>query len=149
MTQHDPTLDQLRRIPALRAQKDRALRALAPLVDHADIPAGHRLTSEGSVGAEMFIVIDGQADVYIDGELVAEAGPGDFIGEMAMLDRGPRSATVRARTPMRVLVVGPSAFASFVEHGGVARAMASKLANRLRQADNTLATAQRPTRQDR
>jgi len=77
-----------------------------PVIDMVRaIPAGHRLTREGVVGREAFVVLDGEADVFVDGELIATVGPGDVVGEVA-IDAGPRSATVRARTAMRVLVVG-------------------------------------------
>jgi CRP/FNR family transcriptional regulator, cyclic AMP receptor protein len=62
-------------------------------------------------------------------------GPGEFAGEMAMLDLLPRSATVRATTPMQVLVIGPQAFSAFVSHECVAKAMATQLVQRLRRAE--------------
>ena len=139
MKKPDPAIKALRSVPGLRGQSDRALAALVPLVDEVDIAEGTRLTREGLVAKEAFVVVEGEAEVFVDGEAVATVGPGDFVGELAMLDLGPRSATVRARTPMRVLVIGPKAFGAFVEHGGVARSMATQLAQRLRQADGSLA----------
>jgi CRP/FNR family cyclic AMP-dependent transcriptional regulator len=138
MKRPDPVIEALRTVPGLRTQSDRDLARLAQLVDRADIPAGDRLTREGAMAHQAFLVIDGAADVFIDGEAVASVGPGDFVGEIAMLDTGPRSATVRASTRMTVLVIGPQAFGAFVEHGAVARTMAAQLAKRLRRADNTL-----------
>jgi len=139
MKRPDAVIEALRSVPGLRGQSDRVLAALAPLVDEIDIAVGQRLTREGVAGQEAFVVVDGDAEVFVDGEAVATVGPGDFVGEMAMLDIGPRTATVRAKTQMRVLVIGPQAFGAFVEHGGVARSMATQLAQRLRRADGSLA----------
>ena len=138
MRGRDPVIDMLRAIPGLRSQRRRALAALAPLVDQAEIRPGSRLIREGVAGREAFVVVDGCADVFVDGELVATVGPGEFLGEMSMLDGGPRSATVRAKTPMSVLVVGPKAFAAFAAGEGVGRALATQLARRLREADARL-----------
>lgn len=135
----DPVVNALRAVPGLRSQSDRVLAGLVPLVDVADIAQGQCLTREGVIGKEAFVVVEGAAEVFVDGEPIATVGPGDFVGEMAMLDIGPRSATVRAKSPMRVLVIGPKAFGAFVEHGAVARSMATQLAQRLRRADGSLA----------
>ena len=139
MKRPDRVIDILRSVPGLRGQTDRALAALAPLVDEVEVAAGQRLTCEGVTAKEAFVVVEGDADVFVDGEAIATIGPGDFVGEMAMLDVGPRSATVRAKTAMRVLVIGPQAFGTFVAHGGVARSMATQLSQRLRRADGSLA----------
>jgi len=73
--------------------------------------------------------------VSIRGSAISTIGPGQFIGEMAMLRNQPRSATVTATSPMTVLVVGIEKFRAFMRHPGVARAMASDLADRLARAD--------------
>jgi CRP-like cAMP-binding protein len=90
----------------------------------------------------MFVVLAGEADVFVDGELIATVGPGEFIGEMAMLDVAPRSATVRARSLMRLLVIGPEAFGTFIDHSSVTSSMAIQLAQRLRRADAAVHTDQ-------
>ena len=74
----------------------------------------------------------------IGGVPVAVAGPGQHVGEMAMLDRGPRPATVTAKTPLRVMVVGPEAFTAFAAEPGVARSMAAGLSKRLRAVDESI-----------
>jgi CRP/FNR family cyclic AMP-dependent transcriptional regulator len=130
-----PVIDLLRTVPALSTLSDRALAHVVPFVDETEAAAGHVITREGVVSREAFIVLAGQGTVFVDGEVVATIGPGEFVGEMGMFDRKPRSATVRADTPMRLLVVGPKAFGSLVDQPGIAKAMATQLSQRLRQAE--------------
>lgn len=132
----DPTVRLLQRVPELAGLGTRGLRAVAPLVDDWDIAAGEVFIHQGTVGREAFIVVDGQAEVLVDDNHVATIGPGEFVGEMAMLDNRPRCATVRADTPLRVLVAGPSAFPSLMAHPHIARAIAVQLSERLRRAES-------------
>ena len=128
----DPTVIRLRTLPAFRGHRDRDLRSLTSLVDRAEIPPGHVLTHQGDFARQAFLVLDGSAEVSVDGQSVAAIGPGDFVGEMAMLDGHRRSATVRATSRMEVLVIGPGAWSAFVSHPAVARALAVQMARRLR-----------------
>ena len=132
---HDPILDLLRTVPGLARLPDRALRDLVALVDEVTVEAGTVLAREGTPARQAFIVVEGRGEVFIDGEVVATVGPGEFVGEMAMLDQQLRCATVRADSRLRLLVIGPTAFASFVEHPGVLKEMTLQLNARLRRAD--------------
>jgi CRP-like cAMP-binding protein len=143
MKRRDRIIEQLRVIPGLQHQPDRSLAALARLVDEVEVPPGKQLTRQGAGAHEVFVVLEGEADVFVDEELIATVGPGEFIGEMAMLDVAPRSATVRARSLMRLLVIGPEAFGTFIDHGGVTSSMAIQLAQRLRRADAAVRTDER------
>jgi CRP-like cAMP-binding protein len=129
---NDSKVALLRRIPFLRSCPDRDLAWLAQHMDDCEVEPGTILTEEGKVGREFFIVVDGWAEVSCGGEAVAAVGPGEFIGEMAMLSYEPRSATVTAKTSMRLLAVGPLAFGDVIGHASVGRAMATGLAKRLR-----------------
>jgi CRP-like cAMP-binding protein len=131
----DPKVNQLRAVPGLAALDKRSLRRLLPLVEEAAVAPGQVLMEQGAGGRELFIIVDGTGRVSIDGEQVATVGPGDFVGEMAMLDRQPRTATVVAESPMRLLAVGQAAFGTFIDQTAVARAVAAQLAGRLRQAE--------------
>jgi CRP-like cAMP-binding protein len=146
MRTRDPRIDLLRTIPGLKGQSDRALAALAPLLDEIAFSPGDRLTREGVSGHEAFIILDGDAEVFVDGQSIATLGRGDFVGEIAMLDHAPRTATVRANTPLRALVVGPRAFGTFIENGGVLQSLATQLAQRLRQADTPPTASSEPTK---
>ena len=70
-----------------------------------DVAAGTKLTEEGDFGYAMFAVMDGTADVFIDGNLIRELGPGDVFGEIAVFFGGRRTATVVAREPMRLVML--------------------------------------------
>jgi CRP-like cAMP-binding protein len=132
---NDPVIALLRRVPGLAGAEDRELAKLAPLVDLINVRAGQALARQGEIGREACIVVEGHGEVLIDDDLIATVGPGDFVGEMAMLESGTRCATVRALTPMRVLVIGPQAFGTFTEQPGTGRALALQLSQRLRRAE--------------
>ena len=125
----------LRRIPAFAACSDRELGEIDRLVDDWTVDAGTVLMREGSRGHEAFMIIDGRASVAIDGEVLTELGPGEFLGELSMVDHEPRTATVTAVTEMRLLVVGPAEFDDFVALPAVSRELTRELAQRLRRAD--------------
>lgn len=135
MRRSDPVIEYLRRVPGMEEAPDKSLAQLVPLVDIVEVEAGRTLARQGTRGREACIVMEGRGEILIDDELIATVGPGEFVGEMAMLDDGPRTATVRAQTRMRMLVVGPRAFAAFAEHPGAGRAMAVQLSQRLRRAE--------------
>lgn len=114
---------------------DREIAQVAVLVDEIWVDAGEVLTSEGRTsGMESFIIVSGEAQVSLRGETIDTLSPGSFFGEMAMLDSRPRSATVTARTPMRLLVVGPASFETFLAQPGVAVRMLKAVVARLREA---------------
>ena len=71
--------------------------------------AGEELIKQGDEGRELFLILDGVVDVEVDGEEVAELGPGTLLGEMALLEGGKRQASVYATTPVRAVVVPPDA----------------------------------------
>jgi CRP/FNR family transcriptional regulator, cyclic AMP receptor protein len=131
----DPVVAMLRSMPQLDGIDDRSLARLVPLVDEAAVDAGRRLIGEGTAGRQAFLIVEGRGRVSVGGKQVASVGAGEVLGEMSLLDHRPRSATVVAETPMRLLVVGPSAFGSFIEHPGMARAVAIQLSERLRRAE--------------
>jgi CRP/FNR family cyclic AMP-dependent transcriptional regulator len=96
------------RLPTLPlfANLDRRERRLvASLADEVDVPAGKILTSEGEQSLEFFVIEEGTAEVRRQGELLAELGPGDFFGEVGVLEATPRNAGVTAVTPMRLVVL--------------------------------------------
>ncbi len=131
----DAKIEALREIPALARLGDQELADVARLGDIVDVPSQTVLTREGEGGREAFLLIEGAVSVESGGEQIAQAGPGDFVGEMALMDRGPRSATVRTTMPTRVLVFDPKTFVEMLESSpGLTRDLLGQMSERLRRA---------------
>jgi CRP-like cAMP-binding protein len=105
----------LEQIPTFRGLSRRELTQVAGLTDEVEVPAGKRLATAGETGREFFVIIAGEAGVRTGGGRRVRLGPGDFIGEMSLLDGEPRSATVEALTPMRLLVISHRDFWRMLE----------------------------------
>jgi voltage-gated potassium channel len=97
--------DDLIGIPLFASLSDADRNELGNWFESRSTSAGVRLCGEGAPGYSFFVLTDGSAEVTIDGEKVAELGPGDFFGEMAILGDGYRSATVTMTLPGKVLVM--------------------------------------------
>ncbi len=100
-------LDFLRAVPMFEGLPDKALARIDSEVDEVDMAAGSDLTVQGAGSYEAFIIAEGTAEVRIGEEVVRETTVGEMIGELGILKREPRTATVTAKTPMRLLVVHP------------------------------------------
>jgi CRP-like cAMP-binding protein len=133
----DPKIERLRTLRGFAGASDKELMALARLVDEISVSAGEMLMREGTTGHECFVINEGRAEVTIHGEAVNTVGPGDFVGEMALLEAQPRNATVRALTPVTAFVIDSRRFGAFSEERHVSRAMLKTLAERLRKVDET------------
>lgn len=108
-------IELLRRMPLFAQFSTRELGEVASVADELDVPARKELTKQGRPGREFFVLAEGEADVLRDGRKVFTLGHGDFFGEIALIARRPRTATVVTRTPSRVLVVTDRAFRSLLE----------------------------------
>ena len=129
-------LPDLAEVPLFSACSGKDLQNIARRVEHVDVPAGKDLVREGSAGAEFFVILDGTAEVSRRGKRVATLGPGAFFGDLALLDRAPRNATVTALTPMKLAVLGQREFASMIDEiPGFAHKLLTGLAHRLREYD--------------
>jgi len=129
------TLSHLAEQPVFARCSKKELEAVSRLGTTIKVDEGYVLTREGRRGYEFFVVIEGTAGCSIGGERVSKIGPGDFFGEMALLDGGTRSATVVAETAMEVLVIDSREFGGMVDQvPATSRAIMQKLAERLRAA---------------
>ncbi len=109
------------------------LARVAELVDEVDAEAGAVLTEQGKPGDDCFVVMEGEAAVLIGGNRVATTTAGGLIGEMSLLDNRPRSATVRALTPMKLLVLDTKQFRTLLDEMPTAsRKVMAVLSERLR-----------------
>ena len=111
MSKIDTTADDLRNIAELSDFSDDVLTEAAALADHTEARPGDTLLREGAVSHQAYIVLQGHASVFIDGEPIASIGPSSLIGDVSLGGR-PTPATVRAVTAMRLVVLGPEARAT-------------------------------------
>jgi CRP/FNR family transcriptional regulator, cyclic AMP receptor protein len=124
--------DTLARAPLFHGLSRKHLIELAKVTDDLDVDAGRVLCREGQRGREFFVIIDGEAEVSRDGEALATLGPGDFFGEIALIDHVPRTATVTARTALRFFVLTSQAFWGLLDRSpDVERTILRALAKRL------------------
>jgi CRP/FNR family transcriptional regulator, cyclic AMP receptor protein len=114
----------------------RDLRKVRQSLDEISVDAGEVLCEEGTTGHEFFLIVNGTASVRRKGRKVATLGPGKWFGELALLDRQPRSATIVAETDMDLLVLEQRHFLGLLDNTPtLARKMLGALASRLREAD--------------
>lgn len=126
----------LTEIPLFSGCSKRELEELSSLFTAATIPAGKVLTDEGQPGREFVVIVEGEAAVAIHGAEITTLGPGDFFGEIALLDGGPRTATVTAVSDLAAEVMSASEFAQMLDDvPGMARSLLVGVAARLRDAD--------------
>jgi CRP-like cAMP-binding protein len=96
---------ELGRIPLFSDLAEDDLNALATYADEVTVSEGKHLVDEGGYAYDLFAIIDGQAEVIVGGDVVAELGPGDFFGEAGVLEKQQRNATVVAKTRMRLVTL--------------------------------------------
>jgi CRP-like cAMP-binding protein len=97
--------EKLNGVPLFDKLPDDVRERFAVWVSEIEVPAGQHLADEGEYAYDLFIIEDGTAEVIQDGKTVAELGPGEFFGEMGVLERAPRNATVVAKTPMTLFTL--------------------------------------------
>ena len=126
----------LAQVPLFAACSKKDLQLINRRAERVEVPAGKVLVREGAAGAEFFVILEGTADVSMHGKKVATLGSGAFFGDLALLDKAPRNATVTAVTPMELMVLGQREFAAMIDEvPGFAHKLLSGLAHRLREYD--------------
>jgi CRP/FNR family transcriptional regulator, cyclic AMP receptor protein len=126
---------QLAKVPLFSDCSSKELGLIARAAKEASHPAGTVLAREGEAGIGLFLIIEGTAEVSIGGRRRASLGPGDFFGEVALLDGGPRSATVTATSDVRLLGITEWVFRGLLhEYPTIAIKTLQVLAGRLRKA---------------
>jgi CRP/FNR family transcriptional regulator, cyclic AMP receptor protein len=130
----DQRVEELRKVPLFSKCSDKQLQFIATQVEVMDFEKGKVLCTEGESGGDFFVILEGQAEVRKDGKVINRMGKGDFFGEIALVDRGPRTATVTVIAPMRSLVLGPSQFTNVLrQDADIAVSVLLGLGSRLRE----------------
>ncbi len=137
----EATVDRLKMVEQLRNCSRTQLKQVARLAERVQVGQGEVLAREGRIGREFFLILSGSVTVTQQGRRVNTLGAGDFFGELAAMNPGPRNATVTAASDVEVLIVGPREFASMVEIPGFRDALFKSMATRLRDTDAQLAAA--------
>jgi CRP/FNR family cyclic AMP-dependent transcriptional regulator len=126
-------IDLIRKVPLFARCSRAELKEIALLADEIDLQKGKEMTREGAPGREFFVLLEGTADVKKNSRRVNTLGPGDFFGEIALVSREPRTATVIATSPVRALVITDRSFRRLLDDAPqvqtkVMEAMAERLA---------------------
>ena len=138
MTTTKETVSRLAKVPLFSDCSQRELQTIARVVRDIAHPAGTVIAREGEPGVGLFVILDGTAEVSIGGRKKASLGPGDFFGEIALLDGGPRTATVTAKTDLNLLGLTEWVFRGLMaEHPSIALKTLQQMAARLRGATKT------------
>ncbi len=115
------TAEMLRTVPLFSGMTDRSFEAIAALASGVTFDAGQELVRQGDPGEDFFIITSGRARVERDGGLLRDLGPGDFLGEISLVDGSPRTATVVALEPIRALTIQRAGFLDLIERIPVLR----------------------------
>jgi CRP/FNR family transcriptional regulator, cyclic AMP receptor protein len=130
---HDRRAELLASCPLFHGVEPEHLAAVGDKATEVEFPAGRVIARQGEIGTGFFIVVDGRAKVIRDGEVLAVLGPGEFFGELSVLDRLPRVAQVVADESTRCLALASWDFEHvLLEHPALALAILRGLAGRLR-----------------
>ena len=109
----DTKAEALKRARLFEGLSKKELTQLARVSEDLEVPAGDALCKEGDIGREFFVIVEGEIEVTVKGK-IAERGEGDFVGEIALLEDTSRTATVTAKTPLRLFVLTREDFRSLV-----------------------------------
>lgn len=132
----DHKLEHLSNVQMFSSLNRKELSLIGKASDVVKVKAGTEIVKEGQIGHEFYLILDGQVSVRRGGRKVATLGTGKYFGEMALLDRGPRSATIVADTDVEMAVLGQREFSGVLDRvPAVAHKLLVSMAARLRDAD--------------
>jgi len=129
-------LDRLGGVDLFKRCSKKDLEALADIVEDESIEAGTVICEQGRVADASFVVVEGEASVMVGDEIVGIVSAGESVGEMGLLDHLPRSATVTARTPMRLYRIDGDRFAKLLESSAISRGLLEQLSLRIRDLEH-------------
>jgi CRP/FNR family transcriptional regulator, cyclic AMP receptor protein len=125
-------VEALKKAPLFQGLSKKELTELARQSEDLEVPEGYVLTREGDTGQEFFVLVEGKVEVKAKGKSLGDRGDGDFIGEIALLEDTKRTATVTAKTPLRLFVLTRQDFRRLVDQNpDVERKVLQTLARRI------------------
>ena len=132
----DAKVELIKKVPLFSKLSKKGLEEVAHIADELDLPKGKQMAEEGDRGREFFVLREGEADVTKGGQSINTMREGDFFGEIALVTKMPRTASVTATTDVRVLVITERDFGALLKHSpevgrGVAEALAERIAPEL------------------
>lgn len=132
----DAKVELIRKVPLFARCSKSELRDVASVADEIDLEEGKELTRQGASAREFFVLLDGAADVRRNGRKIRTLGKGDFLGEIALVSKSPRTATVTTTAPTRALVITAQSFDRLLRTNpkiqrGIVEALADRLAPEL------------------
>jgi CRP-like cAMP-binding protein len=129
-------LDYLASVSLFSACSKRELQAVAKRTDAVTLPAGRSPCEQGTVGREAYVIMSGTAEVRRNKKKVADIGPGTCVGELALLDHKPRTASIIATSDLKVLVIGVREFAAIVDEvPPIMHKLMKSMASKIRELD--------------
>jgi CRP-like cAMP-binding protein len=136
MARGDEKLNHLGQMWLFSTCSRKDLQRIARVTDEIEVPKGKVIMEEGAPGKEVFLILEGSAAVKKKNRKIATVGPGQYVGELALLTRLPRDATVVAEADMRLLVLGQREFSAVLDDvPGLSHKLLEAMATRLREAD--------------
>jgi CRP-like cAMP-binding protein len=135
-----PGIEVLEGVPLFAGLPPKHLKRIRDLAEPADYMAGASLVKEGTEGDSFFVLIEGLAKVTVGKRTINQLMPGDYFGEISLLDGGVRSASVVSETPLKVLNIERKRFMKLLEtESGISLALLEGLARTIRRTDRSLA----------
>jgi CRP/FNR family cyclic AMP-dependent transcriptional regulator len=132
----DAKVELIKKVPLFSKLSKDGLQEVAGIADEIDLPEGKELTREGDRGREFFVLLEGGAEVRKGSDVINSLRQGDFLGEIALVTKQPRTATVTTTSPVRALVITDRDFAELLRRSpdvgqGVLEALAERVAHEL------------------
>ena len=131
------TLERLREVPLFSGFSNRDLERVAEIAKQVEFQPGKQIARQGESGIGFHMILEGEAEVSVDGTSHGRLGPGSYFGEMSLLDGGPRSATVEAATDLRTVSMTSWDFNALLDrHPQLAKKLLLELCRRLRAVES-------------
>jgi CRP/FNR family cyclic AMP-dependent transcriptional regulator len=132
----DDRIATLRAVPLFSSLSDKDLKAILEIAKEVSLEAGHTILEQDASAVGFHLILEGEADIEVSGRHVATFGPGDYFGEVSLIDGKPRTATVKTKTPVHTLVVPSWSFNGLLDkYPAIAKELLLMLCGRLRNVE--------------